>query len=78
MQVKSRVIDGMVWLAVGVSLVGQAGFLVAMDWWPKNSSASDGIPSSVAGGIVAVGFVTVGLGAVVIGVRQLLTVWRAR
>ena len=78
MPVKSRVIDGIVWLAVGVSLVGQAGFLVAMNWWPEGSSATDAIPSSVAGGIVAVGFVAVGLGAFAIGVRQLLTVWRAR
>lgn len=66
-------------MAVGVSLIGQAGFLVGTGWWPGESAAPAGsMPPSVAGGIVAGGFVTVGLGAFAIGVRQLLTVWRAR
>jgi hypothetical protein len=77
MQVRARIIDGIVWLAVGVSLIGQAGFLVTMNWWPGESAVPTSLPPEVASAIVAIGFVTVGLGALTIGVRRLLTIRRA-
>jgi hypothetical protein len=77
--VKGRLFDGIVWVAVGVSLIAQAGFLMAMNWWPSDTPPpSDGVPPSVAGGIVAVAFVALGTGAFGIGVRRLVRARRAR
>ena len=79
MIVKGRVVDGIVWVAVGVSLIAQAGCLMAMSWWPPDGPLpSDGVPPSVAASIVAVAFVAAGGGAFIVGVRRLLAARRAR
>jgi hypothetical protein len=79
MTVKAWLLDGIIWVAVGVSLIAEAGFLVAISWWPSGDAVlpSDGVPPSVAGTIVAIGFVVVGAGAFGVGVRRLLTARRA-
>ena len=76
---KARLVDGIVWVAVGVSLMAQAGFLMAMSWWPSSDAPppSDGVPPSVAGAIVATAFVVLGAGAFGVGVRRLVTARRA-
>jgi hypothetical protein len=77
--VKGWLVDGIVWVAVGVSLMAQAGFLMAMNWWPSDvPPPSDGVPPSVAGGIVAFAFVVLGVGALGVGVRRLVTARRSR
>ena len=79
MQVKGRILDGIVWVAVGVSLMAQAGFLVAMSWWPPEIPLpSDGIPPSVASAVVAMAFAILGACAFGIGVRRLAAVRRTR
>jgi hypothetical protein len=79
MTVRAWLLDGIIWVAVGVSLLAQAGFLMAMSWWPSDTPLlSDGVPPPVAGTIVAGGFAVVGAGAFGVGVRRLLTAKRAR
>ena len=79
LQVKGRLLDGIVWVAVGVSLMAQAGFLLAMVWWtPDASVPSDGIPPSIASAVVATAFIVLGAGALGIGVRRLATARRTR
>jgi hypothetical protein len=77
--VKAWLVDGIVWVAVGLSLMAQAGFLMAMTWWPSDApQPSDGVPPSVAGAIVAVAFVVLGVGAFGVGVRRLITARSSR
>jgi len=77
--VKGWLVDGIVWVAVGVSLMAQAGFLMAMSWYPSDvPPPSDGVPASVAGAIVAFAFVVLGAGAFGVGVRRLITTRSSR
>lgn len=64
--------DGIVWLAVGTSLVAQAGFLVGMGWLATDvPTPGDAIPPTVASAVVAGGFLVVGFAALGIGVRRM-------
>jgi hypothetical protein len=69
--VSPRLTDGLLWIAVGVSLLSQAGFLIAMSWWPAaDRLPSDGIPPAVAGYVVAFALGVVGTAALALGVRR--------
>lgn len=67
---RGRLIDGIIWFVVGVSLLAQAGFLVVLGWASEGTVAPDLLPAGVAGGVVALGFVGAGLGALVLGMRS--------
>jgi hypothetical protein len=69
--VKSWLFDGIVWVAVGVTLLAQAVFVVSIGWWPAEDGAPTSVPPTVAGAIVAGGFVVAGVVALTVGVRRL-------
>jgi uncharacterized membrane protein YhaH (DUF805 family) len=70
--------DGIVWLAVGISLVAQAGFLVSMSWFTTEAPPSDAIPATVASAVVGGCFLVVGFAALGVGVRRMRDANRGR
>ena len=68
---RARLIDGIIWVGVGVSLVGQGAVLLAAGLWADEAVPVDRIPPSVAGAVVSAAFFLVGAGAVIHGVRRL-------
>ena len=71
--VKRRFLDGIIWLAVGVSLVAQGGFIFFLDAWPTEvvRPPRDAATSLVATSMVGVAFLLAGVGALYLGVRRL-------
>jgi len=66
-----RFADGIVWLGIGVSLLGQAAFALFLGWM-ANESPTTVEPTKIlaASGAVAIGFVVTGVGALYLGVRR--------
>ena len=76
---KAVLFDGIVWVTVGVSLLGQGGFIVVLGWLPDRVEPGMREASSAAAGlIVASGFLLTGLGALAIGLRRFRASWNRR
>ncbi len=73
---KRRLLDGIIWVGVGVSLVAQGGFIVALDWLPGFAPEPRG--TTAASYVIALAFGGVGGAAITLGVRRLRAVWRRR
>src|SRR5258705_13816659 len=76
--VQDRLLDGIVWVGLGVALLVQAGFLAALGYWFDGPVAPDRLPGNVASAVVAVGFVLAGLGALTLGARGITAARRRR
>lgn len=70
--------DGIVWLAMGVSLFAQAGFLLATAWGTGSPSPHENERIAFAHGLVAAGFVATGAVALGLGVGRIRAARRER
>ncbi len=76
---RGSLLHGIAWLGVGIALLAQAAFIAVIGvWLEAPQTAAERFPAHVASGVVAVGFVAAGLGAVFLGTRGISAARRRR
>ena len=76
---RGSLLYGIAWVGVGIALLAQAIFLAVIGVWLESAQAAgDRFPAHVASGVVAVGFVAAGVGALFLGSRGISAARRRR